>query len=537
MNFANLLLAEWTKLRTIRRWMITLGFVALLTAGLSALAASGARTDVNEKRNFVTGPDGKPVADSLQFAHQPITGDATITVHVNSVTPLANPGGGSDAGMTPVPDTPWTGSAAGVMIKDGTEPGSSYVAVLLNPTQGVRMQADFAQDIAGSTGNTSRWLRLTRTGTAVTGYESADGRTWQKIGTMTPSHLAANAQAGFYVCSSDRQAWSRGMGSSSLAMRPGQAQATFDHPTLEPSTEPDAWQNSRIKMPHELAMEQATTKLDNRDGNSNGANGNGQNGGQGNDPNRRQSTTGDETRPGVPDGLTVSGGTYTLAGRGKVGPEPPMDDIVSMSLIGVIAGLLTLIPIGVLFATSEFRKAMIRTTFTTEPRRGRVLAAKVIVLGAVSYVLSLLSVAAAFLLAQPQLRKHGFAPPAFTPPALADPGVIRVFLLTALFMTAVAVFALGLGMYLRHSAAAITTTVVLFVAPLIAGLLLPGDSPKFLMYTTLAGGLATQRLSPATNLLAEPWAMIGPWTAIAVTLVYAAVGVGLAWWRIRTRDV
>jgi hypothetical protein len=104
-------------------------------------------------------------------------------------------------------------------------------------------------------------------------------------------------------------------------------------------------------------------------------------------------------------------------------------------------------------------------------------------------------------------------------------------------MTAVAVFALGLGMYLRHSAAAITTTVVLFVAPLIAGLLLPGDSPKFLMYTTLAGGLATQRLSPATNLLAEPWAMIGPWTAISMTLVYAAVGVGLAWWRIRTRDV
>jgi hypothetical protein len=156
-------------------------------------------------------------------------------------------------------------------------------------------------------------------------------------------------------------------------------------------------------------------------------------------------------------------GVYTVIGGGKIGSEPPLDDMVSLSLIGVIAGLLTLIPGSVLFATSEFRKGMIRTTYTA-----------------------------------PQLRKHGFAPPAFTIPTLTDPGVVRVLLLSALFMTAVAVFALGLGM------------------------LLPGESPKLLMYTTLAGALATQRLNPPTQLLAEPWAMISLWAAISVALAYAA---------------
>ncbi|WP_027342370.1 ABC transporter permease subunit [Hamadaea tsunoensis] len=533
MSFGNLLLAEWTKLRTVRRWMITLGFVAVLTIGLSGLVASGSGTDANDHRNFVTGPDGTPVADSLQFAHQTITGDATVTVHVDSVKGLVTMrDGGPDGGMTPVPDTKWTGTAGGVMMKDGTTSGSSYVAVLINATQGVHMQSDFARDIAGSTGDTSRWLRLTRTGTAVTGYESGDGTTWQKIGTMTPAHLPATAEAGFYTTSAEVMAWSRGMGGASLAGQPGQGEAVFDHPALDPAGT-GTWQETRIKMPSELDLEKAMAEgrksadapADGSAGDKSGDRSGGGSGDRGHAPERRA------------DGLTVTGDRYTLVGSGEIGPRRPADDIVEGSLVGVLAGLLTLIPVGVLFATAEFRKGMIRTTFTAEPRRGRVLAAKVLVLGAVSYVLSLVSVVTAFLVAQPLLRKHGFTPPAFVTPHLTDPAVVRVMLLSALFMTAVAVFALGVGMFLRHGAAAITVAVVLFVVPFIAGMLLPGDSPKFLMYTTLAGGLATLRADPPTNLLASPWSMIGPWTAICVALAYAAAGIGLAWWRTRTRDV
>jgi OPA family glycerol-3-phosphate transporter-like MFS transporter/OPA family sugar phosphate sensor protein UhpC-like MFS transporter len=76
----------------------------------------------------------------------------------------------------------------------------------------------------------------------------------------------------------------------------------------------------------------------------------------------------------------------------------------------------------------------------------------------------------------------------------------------------------------------------LIVLPLITGLVLPGTSPRWLMSSTLAGGMATLRAKPPTESLAEPWALISPGTGIAVVLIYAAAGLGLAWSRLRRRD-
>jgi len=54
----NALRAEWTKLRSVPRWVITLLGAAVLTVGLSALGASGSKTDINKHADFVTGPRG-----------------------------------------------------------------------------------------------------------------------------------------------------------------------------------------------------------------------------------------------------------------------------------------------------------------------------------------------------------------------------------------------------------------------------------------------------------------------------------------------
>jgi ABC-type transport system involved in multi-copper enzyme maturation permease subunit len=210
--------------------------------------------------------------------------------------------------------------------------------------------------------------------------------------------------------------------------------------------------------------------------------------------------------------------------------------MVEGALIGVIAGLMALIAVGVLFATSEYRRGMIRTTFVATPRRGRVLAAKAIVLGATSFVVGLVGAVGSFLLAIPVLRRQGFVAPAFPRPALTDGSVLRALLLTAAFMAGVAVVGLGIGMLLRHSAAAITITVLLVLAPLIVGIILPGASPKWLMYTTPAGGMATQRARPPTITLAEPWALIGPWAGIGAVAAWVALALGLAWWQLRKRD-
>lgn len=496
----NALLGEWTKLRTVPRWVISLVGAIVLTIGISALGASGSGTDLNDHPNFVVGPTGDPVSDEFGFVHQPVTGDTTITVHVSGldVPSSSDQRQRSEGPGTPVAATGWTDNAAGVVMKDGTNSGTSYVSVLLTAENGVRMQSDFTHDVAGSSNGGSRWLRLTRTGASVTGYESADGVTWEKIATMTPA-LPPTTEVGFMVSAAPQLYVQRGMGSSSLGGLEATANATFDDITLEPATDRN-WQTAQVKMPLDVPTNSAKGPA--------------------------------EEQPV----MTERAGTYTVHGSGKVGPQTADDDVVEAALIGVVAGLMALIAVASLFGTSEYRKALIRTTFTATPRRGEVLAAKVIVLGSVTFMVSLIAVVGAFLVAVPILQNNGMGPPAFPDPSLSDGAVIRTLLLTALFMTAVSVFALAIGMLLRHSAAAITLTIGLIVLPLIAGMVLPGTSPRWLMSSTLAGGMATLRAKPVTESLAEPWALIGPGTGIAVVLLYAGAGLGLAWLRLRRRD-
>ncbi|MBG0564209.1 ABC transporter permease subunit [Actinoplanes aureus] len=496
-SFPRLLLAEWTKLRSVNRWVLTLVGAAVLSVGLSSLAASGSRTDLNEHGTFVTGPSGEPVSDEFFFVHQRISGDATLTVRVASFTTESNRPNVRMASeeLTRLDDPgPFARPAAGIMIKDGARPGASYASVL-RTDQGVRMQWDFDADRRGSASTEARWLRLVRSGATITGYESADGTTWQRIGTATPANLPSTAEIGFYVSSPPARYMTRGGGSSSVGERPTNAQATFDNVRLDST---GTWQGDAITV-----------------------------------------ATGPAAKD-IPAGgggrLTESGGTYTVAGTGKIGPQPPDDDMVTAALVGTLAGLMALIAVGVLYATSEYRRNMIRTTFTATPRRGRVLAAKAIVLGAVCFVTGLVAAVGSFLFAIPVLRRQGFTRPAFPEPALTDPSVLRALVLTATFMAGVAVVGLAIGMLLRHSAAAITITVLLVLLPLIVGMILPGTSPKWLLYTTLVGGLATHRAKPPTATLAEPWSMIGPWAGITVVAAWVVVALGLAWWYLRRRD-
>jgi hypothetical protein len=494
-SFPRLLLAEWTKLRSVSRWVITLLGATALTIGLSYLAATGNKWDPRAQAEFATGPLGEPVADTFYYVHQQVTGDTTLTVRVASLTPEPNRSSvrmGPDR-MTRIDDpSPFAQPAAGIMIKDGTRRGSSYASVMLTADQGVRMQWDFDSDREGSASAGTRWLRLVRSGTTITGYESADGAAWQKIATATPKNLPATAEAGFYVSSPNAVYTTRGGGSSSAGEQPTLARAAFDN--VQPGSA-GTWQGETVG--------------------------------------ERQLTE----KSGRPDeGHTEANGTFTVTGSGKIGPNQPDDDMVQAALIGVIAGLMALIAVGVLFATSEYRRGMIRTTFAATPRRGRVLAATAIVLGATSFLVGLVGAVGSFLLAVPVLRAQGFVAPAFPRPDLTDGPVLRALLLTAAFMAGVAVVGLGIGMLLRHSAAAITITILLVIAPLIVGLILPGTSPKWLMYTTPAGGMATQRAKPPTITLAEPWALIGPWAGIGVVAAWAALTLGLAWWQLRERD-
>lgn len=475
-GFGRDLLAEWTKLRSVRGWALTLLAAVVLTVLVGLLAAGASGTDANASGQWVAGPNGRSVVDDFRFVHQPLAGDGSVTARVASQ------------------DAPLDGAMAGLMIKDGTRSGASFAAVAVTSGQGVRLLADFTVDRVVAEDTAPRWLRLTRSGSSVTAHESADGSDWHDVGTVEVPGLPATAEVGLFVNSPPEVVLGRAAGSTSVGERATISTATFDSVSLGSGWTRDEWDIDVVSRP--LAKE----------------------------------------GPLVPDRTAEVGGVFTVSGWGAIAVDEPDDDPVGIGLTGFFVGLTAIAALGVLFVTSEYRRGMIRTTFAVNPRRGRVLAAKATVLGATTFAAGLVAALVAFVTTQPILRDRGFAPPTFATVSLTDWPVLRAVVGSAAFLALIALFGLGLGTILRRSAGAITVTVVLVLLPSIVGTFLPLSAAKALMLATPAAGFAIQRAKEPTDTLVEPWAAIGPWTGLGVLCLYTAAALGVAFWSLRRRD-
>jgi hypothetical protein len=480
-GFGRLLRAEWTKLRTVSRWWLTLAIGVLVTVTVSLLSSFGSLTDF-AGHTPVIGPDGSAVQDDFAFVHQPLTGDGTITARVRDLAALNGEG------------SSWL--KGGIMVKDSATEGAPYAAMLLTRAQGVRMQSNFTHDVAGGDAapDAGHWLRLTREGDRLTGYESADGESWSTVGAVELAGLPAAAEAGLFVAASHEIRTEREFGAVAVGELATRARAVFDEVTLTGGTA-GSWQLT---------------------------------------------TVGD---PSVERGeLDRSGGTFTLTGSGDIIPRPPHDDTTRLSLTGAQIGLIAFGTLGVLFITAEYRRGMIRTTLTASPRRGRVLLAKAIVLAAVTFPAALLAAVVSFVLGQPALRDGGFAPPIFPEVSLSDGPALRAVIGTAVVLTLVAVFALGVGALLRSTAAAVALVIVLVVLPgvLVSGL--PLNVAHALLGATPAGGFSIQRTVPVYEHLEQAClpedgcSPLGPWSGPGMLLAYTALALALAVWRLRRQD-
>ncbi|WP_128381428.1 ABC transporter permease subunit [Streptomyces cavernae] len=499
-GFGQLLHAEWTKLRTVPRWGLVLLSAMVVTVLVSVLAVSGSSVGGGGPAAPV-GPDGNAVKDTMQLVHERLPGDGSITARVSGLKGLKAPRpDGGRAGGPPAVNTGktpgWT--KAGIIIKANTKSGSSYAAVVLTHGHGVRMQWDYTHDLAGSATrpDEDRWLRLVRKGDVLTGYESADGKDWRRVGSVRPAGLTGTVEAGVFTAAAPNTKVERAFGGTSIAEGPGRATAHFD----------------------ELAV----------------------NGGEGG---RRQATIGRPAARDTVPAVDLASGSFELRGSGDVGPLQTDTDITRQTLSGAMIGLIPLSALGVLFITAEYRRGMIRTTLTASPRRGRLLAAKAIVLGGVTFVAGLIGAVLSFQLGEPIMRRNGHKPPRWPELSLTDGPVLRAVIGTAALLAVISVLALALGALLRHTAAAITLIVVMLVLPqiLISGLPL-GAAHALMRATPLAGfaiqdAIARYDHAAAVCLPEEGCYPQGPWAGFAVLCVYAAAALGLAIWRLRRRDV
>jgi ABC-type transport system involved in multi-copper enzyme maturation permease subunit len=514
-GFLQLLHAEWTKFRTVRAWMIgavagalVIIFMAWLTSSLSHSEAcvstnNGPPTCHTVHVSIPVGPDGTPVTDQYYLVHQSLPGNGSITVRVTSLTGRYHPQGTELVGSNPLAGTisgvqPW--SKAGVIITAGTRPSSPYAAVMVTGANGVRMQYDYTHDLAGTPGAVSatsvRWLRLTRAGDTITGYDSTDGSHWTAIGSVNLAALPATVQVGMF-------ATSPGYLSGGSFQAPSIATGVLDHVDVRGAAPGGGWQGSSVNSGNlpQLAAQEA--------------------------------------------GYHETAGAFSITGAGDIAPAVVGGDTdpgrgVERTLIGAFVGLIVLAVVAALFITGEYRRGLIRSTFAASPRRERVLAAKAVVVGGVVFVAGLIGAGIALPLGEHRLRANG------NPIYPAGTGTeLRAIIGTAALLALASVLALALGTILRRSAPAVTAVILLIVLPYILAVasVLPAGPAGWLLRVTPAAAFAVQQTLvrwPQVSAAYAPsdgYFPLSPWAGLAVLCGYTFCALALAGYLLRRRDV
>jgi ABC-2 type transport system permease protein len=205
----------------------------------------------------------------------------------------------------------------------------------------------------------------------------------------------------------------------------------------------------------------------------------------------------------------------TLGAADRAAFDPTATTLRSFLVAQLAIGVL-----GMLTVTGEYSTGMIRGSLAAVPRRGRLLAAKVLIVTAVALVLGQITAVTAFLASQPVLGSTG-APRAF----LDQPGVPRAVVGMGLFLTLVALYGVALGVLVRTTAGALATLVATNVlVPVIAGILPPGARRVMQFWPSQAGSQVIRVLHSAEPGLG-PWAGFALLAASTVALLLAAYAV------------
>jgi ABC-2 type transport system permease protein len=234
-------------------------------------------------------------------------------------------------------------------------------------------------------------------------------------------------------------------------------------------------------------------------------------------------------------GVTVGASAFLAAVGGTNANEvgaPGDDDVVVNGLRGVWLGQIAMVALGAVAATSEFATGTIRTTFVAIPRRLVAFGAKVAVVGAVALGVGSAAGALSFVVAQPLLHDGGFVPPAYPIVSLTDPVALRAVAGTALYLTLLALLAVGVGAIVPHPASAMTIAVGVVLIPTVVMEFFTGAPRELLQQVAPAAGLAIQ---VTTERYDTP--PLGPWGGLGVTAAWTLVALLVAAWTIRARDV
>ena len=203
-------------------------------------------------------------------------------------------------------------------------------------------------------------------------------------------------------------------------------------------------------------------------------------------------------------------------------------DPITLNMSGLLVAGIIFVVLGVNLVASEYSSGMIRQTLSTTPKRGRVLMAKVIVVGAIALVAGTVINIAVMVAGNIVLGAYDL------PTAkLSDGDTLQALFGLTLTTPVFPILGVAVAFLLRSAAGAITAVLALLFLPSMFGQLLPQRWQEDVL-GWLPGPLTD---SVSIGFLDPDGAMVkNAWVAGGALIVWLALFLGAAWWFLTKRD-
>ncbi|MEU6388516.1 ABC transporter permease subunit [Streptomyces sp. NPDC046939] len=190
---------------------------------------------------------------------------------------------------------------------------------------------------------------------------------------------------------------------------------------------------------------------------------------------------------------------------------------------GLTLGQLALVVFGVLVVASEYSTGMIRTSLAAVPQRATFLFSKIAVATLLALVVALVTSFAAFFLGQAMLGNHSTD--------LGSPNVLRAVIGAALYMTLMAMFAMGVAAILRSPmlSLGILMPFLFLVSPILGNVSATKKVAQY--FPDQAGSKIMQVVIPPDD--DTPY---GPWGGLLILALWAVVAMVVGYALLKKRD-
>ncbi|MFJ9039621.1 ABC transporter permease subunit [Streptomyces sp. NPDC102406] len=198
-------------------------------------------------------------------------------------------------------------------------------------------------------------------------------------------------------------------------------------------------------------------------------------------------------------------------------------DATFTSFAGLTLGQLALVVFGVLVVASEYSTGMIRTSLAAVPQRATFLFSKVAVAALLALATALVTSFAAFFLGQWMLGTHHTD--------LGAPNVLRAVIGAALYMTLMAMFAMGVAAILRSPmlSLGILMPFLFLVSPILGNV---SATKKVAQYFPDQAGSKIMQVVPPPG----DDAPYGPWGGLVILVVWVVAALLVGYALLRKRD-